>query len=64
MDNQGQGRRQAAEVTGHGNLVVQIAGDGNVANLASHLPALSLKTYDSPLFALGQRATASLNAPC
>jgi hypothetical protein len=42
---------QTAEIQGHGNLVVQIVGDGNVANLAPHLPALWLTTYDAPLYA-------------
>jgi hypothetical protein len=33
-------RRQTAEIEGHGNVVVQIVGNGNVANFAPHLPAL------------------------
>ncbi len=46
-----QSQGQASNVHGCGNIVVQIVGDGNVANLVPRLPALWLTTYDSPLYA-------------
>jgi hypothetical protein len=41
---------QRSEVEGHGNIVVQVTGDGNVLNLRRDLPALWLDTFASPSF--------------
>jgi hypothetical protein len=41
--------RQLASVQGHGNVVVQLVGDGNAINWQPDKPSLWLATYDSSL---------------